>query len=204
MNENNSNNTSEINKTNATNEINEKIKQKYYKKIFKKYVSEFKKEFRHFLLTSRFNNSTWNENQNYRKKHPEIGCVYCSPDPISISIPKDSIVFILEMNNDENKILGIGMIRNHPIVNKFTIYDEGNYNRYVYTGKNRIDRSEMTEEENRIMKVFDILCFTGNKHMKRGQGLKSFPVDMLYRCSKKLDLVQFIREMFKNRISNTK
>jgi len=61
----------------------------------------------------------------------------------------------------------------------------------------------MTEEENRIMKVFNILCFTRNKHMKRGQGLKSFPIDMLYNCSKKIDLVQFIKEIFKNRISNT-
>jgi len=178
--------------------------EKNNKKNYKKEVLEFKKGLRHFLLTSRFNNSTWNENQIYRKKHPEIGCIYCSPIPIAVTIPKDSIIFILEMNNDENKILGIGMIKNNPNINKYSIYDEGNYNRYVFTGKHRIDRNEMTEEENRIMKVFDILCFTGNKHMKRGQGLKSFPVDMLYNCSKKLDLVQFIREMFKNRITNTK
>jgi len=167
--------------------------------IIKIKVKEYKKTFRHFLLTSRFNNSTWNENENYRKKYPNIGCIYCSPDPISKEIPHDSIMFILEMNNDTNKIMGIGMIKNHPHISKYRIYDEGNYNRYVYVGKRRIDRSEMTEGEERIMKVFDILCFTGNRHMKRGQGLKSFPPDMLYRCSKKLDLVQFIKQMFQNR-----
>jgi hypothetical protein len=113
-------------------------------------------------------------------------------------------MFVLEMNNDTNKIIGIGMVRNHPYVNKYSVYSEGNYNRYVYVGKTRIDRESMTEEEERIMTVFDILCFTGNKHMKRGQGLKSFPIDMLYRCSVKLDLVQFIREMFKRRLSNIK
>ena len=58
----------------------------------------------------------------------------------------------------------------------------------------------MTEEEEQIMKVFDILCFSGNKHMKRGQGLKSFPSDMLYKMSKRLDLVSYIGEMFKKRI----
>jgi hypothetical protein len=109
-------------------------------------------------------------------------------------------MFVLEMNNDTNKIIGIGMVRNHPVVNKYSVYSEGNYNRYVFVGKTRIDRSEMDEEEERIMKVFDILCFTGNKHMKRGQGLRLFPVEMLYRCSKKIDLVQFICEMFRKRM----
>jgi hypothetical protein len=58
----------------------------------------------------------------------------------------------------------------------------------------------MTEEEDHIMQVFDILCFKGNQHMKRGQGLKTFPIDMLYKCSHRLDLVKFIAEMFKSRI----
>ena len=57
--------------------------------VIKRRVKEFKKMFRHFLLTSRFNNETWNENIEYRKKHPNIGCIYCSPDPISKDIPPD-------------------------------------------------------------------------------------------------------------------
>jgi hypothetical protein len=60
----------------------------------------------------------------------------------------------------------------------------------------------MSEEEEQVMQIFDILCFKGNRHMKRGQGLKSFPVDMLYRCSKKLDLVKYIGNMFKIRLAN--
>ena len=169
-------------------------------RMIKKYVTEYKKEFRHFLLTSRFNDRTWIENNNYRSTHSGINCIYCSPSPITETIPIDSIVFILEMNNDANKIIGIGMVRNHPYVNKYSVYENGNYNRYVYKGKIRIDRNDMTEEEERIMNVFDILCFKGNKHMKRGQGLKLFPTEMLYRCKDKLDLVQFIKDMFKRRI----
>ena len=172
----------------------------YDQKLHNKLVSEYKKDFRQFLLTSRFNNSTWNENENYRKNHQNMGCVYCSPEPIAINIPNGSINFILEMNNDTNKIMGIGMIRNAPIINKHYVYQEGNYNRYVYIGKTRISRDSMSEEEERIMKVFDILCFTGNRHMKRGQGLKSFPIDMLFRCSKRVDLVKFISDMFKKRL----
>lgn len=169
--------------------------------LLKKQVREYKKTFRHYLLTSRFTNKTWNENSIYRNNHSNVKCIYCSPDPISREIPNDSVLFILEMNNDTNKIIGIGMVKNHPIINKFSVYSVGNYNRYSFVGKLRIDRENMTEDEERIMQVFDILCFTGNKHMKRGQGLKAFPVDMLYRCSKKLDLVNFIREMFKKRLN---
>jgi len=172
------------------------------KQIHTQYVKDYKREFRNFLLTTRFNDSTWSENELFRQQHPGLNCVYCSPDPISQNIPIDSVIFILEMNNDTDKILGIGMVRNHPILNKYNVYEHGNYNRYVYTGKHRIDRSSMSEEEERIMQVFDILCFKGNRHMKRGQGLKSFPVDMLYRCSKKLDLVKFIANMFKIRLTN--
>jgi hypothetical protein len=170
-------------------------------KIHKQLVNDYRKELRNFLLTSRFTNSTWLENQAFREANPTFKCIYCSPDKISQNIPIDSILFILEMNNDTNQIMGIGMVRNHPILNRFYVYENGNYNRYVYSGKHRIGREEMSEEEERIMQVFDILCFKGNRHMKRCHGLKSFPVDMLYRCSKKLDLVKFISNMFKIRLA---
>lgn len=168
----------------------------------KKQINEYKKQQQRYLLTSRFNNNTYRENEKYRERNREkkIGCIYCSPDPISQAIPLESIMYILEMNNDLNKIIGVGMVRNKPVSNKHRVYDNGNYNRYVYIGNNRIGRDEMSEEEELIMQVFDILCFTGNKHMKRGQGLKSFPIEMLYRCKQRLDIVEFIGKMFKKRL----
>ena len=172
------------------------------KKIIRQYVSDYKKNLHHFLLTTRFNDTTWNENKYYRSTHPGINCIYCSPSQITESVPIDTVMFILEMNNDKNKIIGVGMVRNHPHIHRYTVYSNGNYNRYVFIGKQRIDRDDMNEEEDRIMKVFDILCFTGNKHMKRGNGLQLFPVEMLYRCSKLIDLVQFICDMFKKRLEN--
>lgn len=168
--------------------------------IHRKRVNEFKKQMRNHILTSRFNNYTWDENCKFRNKYNMNGCIYCTPAPIANSIPHETIMFVLEMNNDNNKIIGIGMVRNKPIINKYNVYGNGNYNRYIFIGKTRIDRSQMTYEEEIIMQVFDILCFTGNRHMKRGQGLKSFPVDMLFRCNARLNLVEFISKMFKNRI----
>ena len=171
------------------------------KQIYQTGLNTYKKNLRHYILTSRFNTTTWEENSNYRKLNPKIGCIYCSPCPVSINIPNEAMLFVLEMNNDTNKICGIGLILNKPWINKWQVYENGNYNRYSFMGKCRIGREEMTVEEDTIMRVFDILCFTGNRHMKRGQGLTSFPIDMLYKCHKKLDLVEFIRNMFKVRFS---
>ena len=71
-------------------------------------------------------------------------------------------------------------------------------------GKHRIDRKDMTQEELTIMKVFDRLCFTGNHHVKRGQGLKQFPSNMLYNCLSKINLLEFVNDMFKKRIQKEK
>jgi hypothetical protein len=167
-------------------------------------LKTFQQSMNKYLMTTRFNNYTWNENIRFREKNPQIGCIYGTPDTTSEAILTDGIMFVLEMNNDTNQIIGIGMLKNHVFIKKHRVYSNDTYNRYSYLGKHRIDRTEMTEEEDRIMKVFDHLCFRGARHMKRLSGLRQFPVDMLYRCSKILDLVDFITQMFKRRLqSNT-
>ena len=157
------------------------------------------------IVTTRFDNATWSENANFRARQSNNhGCIYCSPIMVSSSIPQNSPMFVLEMNNDTDRIIGIGMVRNHPITNYCSVYNNNNFNRYVYTGKYRIDRSEMSEEDDKILQAFDILCFKGSRHMKRGHGITSFPPDMLSRCSRtKIDLVDYVSNMFKN-IINTK
>tara|TARA_B110000879_G_scaffold212907_1_gene311802 strand:+ start:2273 stop:2818 length:546 start_codon:yes stop_codon:yes gene_type:complete len=171
------------------------------KRLHNKTLSDYRNEMRHYLMTSRFNEKTWLENQEYREKNSKMGCIYCSPNPVSMNIPHEGIMFILEMNNDTNEILGVGMVANKPKINKNIVYENGNYNRYNFSGNHRICRAEMTAKEEDIMCVFEILCFTGNRHMKRGQGLTMFPVDMLYKCHNKMDLLKFVRNMFKTRYS---
>ena len=85
-------------------------------------INDYKRQQRNHLLTSRFNDETWSENEAYRKKNNNRGCIYCAPDPISNEIPSETIMFILEMNNDRNQIMGIGMVRNRPYVNKYKVY----------------------------------------------------------------------------------
>jgi hypothetical protein len=156
------------------------------------------------LITSRFSNSTWDENRKFISKKQKLGCVYCAPSMMSVKIALDSTLFVLEMNNDINEIMGIGKVKNHPKIRKYSVYMNQNYNRYVFTGKNRIDRADMDDEEEEIMRAFDILCFKGNYHMKRGHGLLAFPPVLLYRIMPVIDLVQFVYNMFDKRNLLTK
>lgn len=167
----------------------------------KQRLRDFKTAMNKFIMTSRFNNTTWSENVNYRESLNHKGCIYCCPVAVTQKIPYESIMFVLEMNNDTNQIIGIGMVKNYAIRDKYKVYANGNYNRYVFVGKHRIDRVDMNDDEESVMQLFDRLCFKGNRHMKRGQGLRSFPVELLYELSKKLDLTKFIVEMFKKRMS---
>ena len=186
------------------NDENEKISSKRKRRMQLRLnggMQHYKSSMKNILTTTRFNNETWSENEAYRNRYPEIGCIYATPVSNSAQIADDAIMFVLEMNNDTNQIVGIGMIRNHVYIKKYRVYSNDNYNRYAYLGKHRIDRRQMTDQEEEIMKVFDILCFTGPRHMKRLQGMRQFPIDMLYRCSKIMDLNQFIVQMFKTRIS---
>lgn len=184
-----------------SNQTSQSQKMSKIKKTNKNILNTFQESYNYVLMTTRFNNKTWQENVEYRKRHSKIGCIYGSPEPISQSIGYDTIMFTLEMNNEENKIKGIGMVRNKAICEKYYIYENGNYNRYVYLGKYRIAREEMSEEEEKLMQAFDILCFTGKRHVKRGQGLRKFPMDMLYKCSKKIDILKYISNMFKKRMN---
>jgi len=52
------------------------------------------------LATTRFTNKTWNENKKWREKNNWKGCIYGSPLKIGEKIIEESIVFVLEMNND--------------------------------------------------------------------------------------------------------
>ena len=169
--------------------------------IPRRIIEDYRTQLNKFIVTSRFNNFTWTENEYYRDKHKNIGCIYCAPELVTNKIPLDAIMFVIEMNNDTNKTIGLGLIRNRATSGLYNVYEDGNYNRYVYVGKMRIHRSEFTEQEEKVFEVMDKILFTGTHHMKRGQGLKAFPIKTLYECSQKnLDLVNYVSKMFKTRM----
>ena len=165
-------------------------------------LRQYQKSIKHTLATTRFDDATWQENNRFRETIREKGvrCMYASPIAISAKVAADSYVFVLEMNNQQNKIMGIGMVKNHAMLHKIVPYGNMNYNRYVYTGRWRIDAADMTPEEREILRLFECMCFKGANHLKRGQGITAFPVKLLYLCSGTIDLPEYVRMMFKTRI----
>lgn len=157
------------------------------------------------ILTTRFTNNTWNENQQYLKKDNKKKMIYCAPIPISSKIIPECFCAVLEMNNDTNQIMGIGLILNIAYHRKKNVYEDFNYNRYSYFAKKRIDRSEFSILEQEVISILETLCFKGYGHLKRGQGITILPIPYLYKYynenEKKIDIVQVIREMFNTRFS---
>lgn len=169
-----------------------------------------------YIATTRFNNETWDENQQYIKKMEimekmekmekieiqssvkKIKCIYPVSE-INCNLPQQTVFFVLEMNNEINKIMGIGLVKNTPVYNKYKVYKNPIYNQFAFVGYYRIDRSEMDETEEIIMRVFDYFCFKGNSHLKRLKGIKIFPCKILDKCNNIMNLLEFVSQMFRKR-----
>jgi hypothetical protein len=149
------------------------------------------------LAATRFNNETWKENENWRKANNYTGCLYSNPRNFKEKIIDNTMVFILEMHNDENKIKGIGMIKKQTIIGSHTcrVYSDGNYNRYTYKSPYRIDINDLEGYDKAIVEVFDILLFKSKRHIKRAQGITELPAWILK--NKHFNFIQFFKELFK-------
>ena len=142
------------------------------------------------ICTTRFNKNTLNENLQWKErtnKNKLTHCVYGSPSELKPSIRKNEWVIVLEMHNDINRIIGLGLIRNCPLKNN-NIYSCGNYNRYTYEGCIRIDLSninnndnenlapsDFTEEECIVIRILELSLFYGQMHSKRAKGICELP-----------------------------
>lgn len=155
------------------------------------------------FASSRFTDATWCENESYRSRSEFAGCVYGAPQQMSPKIDPKSLVFVVEMNNSQNKVLGIGLIRNlHVTTKTYKIYDSGNFNRYVFVGKYRVDRSELSAD---LLQILDHILFKERTHLKRGAGITTIP-DKLFRheISCERDVKQEIVNTFLNKFDMKK
>ena len=151
------------------------------KRELNRLLRNFRNDQKHILGTTRFNNFTWKENCDIRKHNPVAKCIYATPIQITPRIKLDTNVFVIEMNNEMDKIMGFGLIKNHPIAGKYAVHSVSNYNRFVYIGKWRIDREEMNESELEIVRLLEAVCFRGINHSKRGQGITELPIKIQYK-----------------------
>jgi hypothetical protein len=78
-------------------------------------------------------------------------------------------MFIAEMNNEKNRIEGIGLIRNQLVSDKrHKIYENNEYNRYVYRGHYWLSRDQLDVE---ILQILDTVLFKGKSHLKNRTGI---------------------------------
>ena len=118
------------------------------------------------IACTRFNNTTYDENMCYRKKHNEP-TIYGSTLKIRDIYSLGALIFIVEMNNEKNKIEGIGLIKNLLVCDKrHKIYDNNEYNRYIYRGKYWLSREQINEFNPVILEILDTILFKGKSHLK--------------------------------------
>jgi len=122
------------------------------------------------IASTRFKNDTWDENVEYRQKTNKQ-CIY----GVNIKMPEkylNAAMFVVEMNNDTNKIEGIGLIRSRLVVDKYyKIYENGDYNRYIYQGNYWLSRAHIMEKNHELIEMFDKILFKGKSHLKRISGI---------------------------------
>lgn len=158
----------------------------------------------HVIMTSRFTEKTLTENRDFCMKN-NVGCIYCTPTPITEKVPAKKPIFVLEMNNTKNEIAGIGVIIKKEEQNIF-VYETSNYNRYGYIGKYHIDRSVfLSEKEIQLLEILDKVCFRGKRHLKRGRGILLFPKSILKEMEEMdIDVLEILKLLFRKKFrSNT-
>ncbi len=133
-----------------------------------------------FLIgTVRFNNSTYLENHNWKQRKNHKGCAYGLDKPICKNVPLGKPIYIIEMNNDINKIMGIGKIKNQiNYSNRSRMYKEECFNQYIYKSPYFISRNDIMKTKRIpqvVLRFLENILFYGHKHFKRGQGCLILP-----------------------------
>lgn len=124
-----------------------------------------------YIACTRFNNTTYEENIDYRNKHNET-VIYGSSFKIRDIYSPGSLIFVAEMNNQTNKIEGIGLIRNYLLADKrYKLYANNEYNRYVYRGSYWMSRAQIELMDAEIVEIFENILFKGKSHLKNRTGI---------------------------------
>lgn len=139
------------------------------------------------VVTDRYSNETWDASVRYRVKK-KFACIYAPPYRLADSIDINSPVFVIEMNNTKNQIMGIGLIKNKLVTDKvYKVQEDSNHNRYIYIGEYHISREVLDDYNPFLVYVLDEILFKGYTHSKRGSGLTKIPEKVL-----KLDVCEGI------------
>ena len=130
--------------------------------------------------------------------------IYGVPLQINPKLNKGVFLFVIEMDNDNNKIYGISIVKNFIWFDKYySIYTVNNLNRYVYKGTNFTSRDELWNENSEMVEIIELLCFKGKSHLKRIAGIAVLREKLLKdrRCNG-IDLFETVKTVMNKIIKN--
>ena len=123
------------------------------------------------IASTRFNNTTYKENMDCRQKAGE-SVLYGTGIRIHQKYEIGCLMFVCEMNNEENQIEGIGLIKNQVVhEKKYKIYSDSDYNRIIYRGSYWLSREQLLLLDEELVTIFDKMLFKGKSHLKRQSGI---------------------------------
>lgn len=134
-----------------------------------------------FIMSTRFSNETYEQNRLYRELNGIQEYIYCQRIQIKSQIPLNTLLYLVEMNNSTNQILGIGLIKNFIVTDKcHKVYSSNDLNRYIYKTNYRLDREELLSNPS-LLVALETICFKGKTHLKRIPGISVIPDKLLFQ-----------------------
>ena len=94
------------------------------------------------------------------------------------------------MNNDSNKIEGIGLIRNTLVNKRHRLYEHIEYNRYIYNGKYWLNREKLDLLDQEITQICDTILFKGKSHLKCRSGISIITEKLFTHWDYNLDILK--------------
>jgi hypothetical protein len=142
------------------------------------------------IYTTRFTSDTYYQNMRFKETIGWNGALYSTMLTFPVNTP-DKLLFVLDMNNTTNKIVGIGLVRNVLAKDQdVNIYANPGFNNYVYKSTYYIPLMHLYchgdgsgegkgDDENLWLKYiedeFESRLFYGKSHSKRGGSFMVFP-----------------------------
>ena len=174
----------------------ERVFGRHFKNKFMKYINECflnadcEVERVYDIYTTRFTSDTYHQNMRCKQNMNWAGALYSTMLPFPANTP-DKLLFILDMNNTTNKIVGIGLVRNSLAKDQsLNIYSNPSFNNYIYKSTYYIsightysgdgDGDEGGDDDDSgwkkfIEDEFEAKLFYGKSHSKRGGSFMIFP-----------------------------
>jgi hypothetical protein len=138
------------------------------------------------VMATRFNATTFAEFQTHlARRRPAF---YNTPCPITrtrVPSSPNVVLYVLEMHNDANVLMGVGLVRNEPTISPPPVYRDRRYNFYGYPIERRLAFRAADERgrpaadldprldgpQRELIASLEATLFRGKTHAKRGRGI---------------------------------